>query len=204
MRHRFTPPLDITTILEFAGSMPLSKDAEDVHQAPRAPLPSQGVTSRGVTSNVTWKGIAPSSSLMLAHASDQNPPTGSSSLCRWVFAGCCQSLLGDGPSRRYLCESFPGCKDPYRGGSQVAFTRCFPCDIGLPQVPTRSAPTTSAQRFQSGVHFRGCSHSLMFQPPGLLATLIAPTAPARRAGGQPWRFRPSRTRAVTAHVHRIS
>jgi len=26
------------------------------------------------------------------------------SLFRWVFAGCCQPLLEDGPSRRYLCN----------------------------------------------------------------------------------------------------
>ena len=102
LHHRFTPPLDITTILEFVGSKSLSKIENDIHQAPRAPLPSSGVTRRGVTSNVTWKGVTPPSSLILAHAPDQIPPTGSSSLCRWVFAGCCQSLLEDGPSRRYL------------------------------------------------------------------------------------------------------
>ncbi len=34
-----------------------------------------------------------------------------------VFAGCCQPLLGHGPSRRYLCKSFPGCLGPYPGGS---------------------------------------------------------------------------------------
>jgi hypothetical protein len=28
------------------------------------------------------------------------------SLVRTLFAGCCQPLLGKGPSRRYLCESF--------------------------------------------------------------------------------------------------
>ena len=174
-------------------------------QVPRASLPDTGSYpgQGGVVHHLG--GRYPSSSLILAHAPDQTPPTASGlGLGRRVFAGCCQPLLGDGPSRRYLCESFPGCKDPYRGGSQVALTRCFPCDIGLPRVPTRSAPATSAQRFQSGVRFRGCSHSLMFQPPGLLATPIAPTAAAQRAVGQPWRFRPSRTRVVTEHVHRIS
>lgn len=38
------------------------------------------------------------------------------SLLRQVFAGCRQSLPGDGLSRRYLCRSFTGCLDPYPGG----------------------------------------------------------------------------------------
>lgn len=48
------------------------------------------------------------------------------SLMPQVFAGCCQSLLEDGPSRRYLCESFPTCLDPYPGCPYGAFTRFFP------------------------------------------------------------------------------
>ena len=35
----------------------------------------------------------------------------------WVFAGCCQPLLGIGPSRRYLRKPFPRCLDPYPGGT---------------------------------------------------------------------------------------
>lgn len=34
-----------------------------------------------------------------------------------VFAGCCQPLLGAGPSRRYLYRSFPACLDLYSGCS---------------------------------------------------------------------------------------
>jgi hypothetical protein len=41
---------------------------------PRAPLPTQGVTSSGVTSGATSEGITPPSSLLRAHASDQDPP----------------------------------------------------------------------------------------------------------------------------------
>ena len=48
------------------------------------------------------------------------------SLVPQVFAGCCQSLLEDGPSRRYLCESFPTCLDPYPGCPYGASTRFFP------------------------------------------------------------------------------
>ncbi len=44
------------------------------HHVPRAPLPTQGVTSSGVTSGATSEGITPPSSLLRAHASDQDPP----------------------------------------------------------------------------------------------------------------------------------
>ncbi len=98
------------------------------------------------------------------------------SLFRQVFAACRHSLRRVGPSRRYLCESFSGCLDPYPGGSSGAFTRFFPDDIGLHQPGSGSAlndirTATSVRR-----GFRGYSHSLMFRPPDLLATQIAPTA----------------------------
>jgi hypothetical protein len=96
------------------------------------------------------------------------------SLVRTLFAGCCQPLLRKGPSRRCLCESFPACLDPYPGGSRGACARDFPRDDGLPGVVNRSAPTIPIQQLQYGMRFRGCSHSLMFRPTGLLATQIAP------------------------------
>jgi hypothetical protein len=60
-------------------------------------------------------------------------------LVHQVFAGCCQPLLRVGPSRRYLCESFLTCLDPYPGCSCGALTRFFPQDNGLPDAKTRSA-----------------------------------------------------------------
>ncbi len=44
-----------------------------------------------------------------------------------------------GATRRYLCESFSACLDPYPGCSCGALTRFFPHDIGLPDVRTRSS-----------------------------------------------------------------
>jgi len=93
-----------------------------------------------------------------------------------VFAGRCQPRLGVGPSRRSLCESFPACLDPYPGCSCGALTRFFPQDIGLPDVRTRSALRNIHTATSVWACFRGCSHSLMFRPAGLLATPIAPTA----------------------------
>lgn len=94
-----------------------------------------------------------------------------------VFAGCCESLLKIGPSRRYLCVSFSTCLDPYPG-----------CSCGA--MPVSSHRTTAFPRSCFGrrlacIHtiatsvwgkFRSCSHSLMFKPADLLATQIAPTA----------------------------
>ncbi len=65
-------------------------------QVPRAPLPATGVTSYAVASCTTSESITPPSSLILAHAPDQNPPADFGSLIRRVFAGCHQSLLASG------------------------------------------------------------------------------------------------------------
>jgi len=62
--------------LIFNGSVypALSPGPAKARQVPRAPLPEAGVTSFGVTSRVTSEGITPPSSLIQAHAPDQNPP----------------------------------------------------------------------------------------------------------------------------------
>ena len=93
------------------------------------------------------------------------------SLGQRVFAGCCQSLLGEGLSRRYLCESFPACLDPYPGCSCGAFTRFFPQDFGLPCVMTRSAlSNTPYSDFNTGSFFEAaviplCSGPQVCSPP---------------------------------------
>ena len=70
-----------------------------------------------------------------------------------VFAGCCQPLLGGGPSRRSLCESLSACLDPYPGCSCGALTRFFPQDNGLRDVRNRSAPgnTRTATSVRSAI-----------------------------------------------------
>src|SRR5260370_9604786 len=60
------------------------------------------------------------------------------SLVRGVSAGCYQPLLPAGLSRRYLCESFPGCLGPCHGGTAEC-TCLF--------LPPRHRP--------SPVHYRG-------------------------------------------------
>jgi hypothetical protein len=71
-----------------------------------------------------------------------------------------------------------------------------------PFLPTRQrpsprsdrvgAPRCAVQRLPYGALFRGCSHSLMFRPIGLLATQIAPTAMAVPYGSRDFSVRASR------------
>jgi hypothetical protein len=112
-----------------------------------------------------------------------------------VCAGCDESLLRRGPSRRYLCVSVPRCLDPSPGGVLGAPPHCVPNTIGLPPVPMgrRTAKLRSATSERGGL--RSCSHALMFRPRGLLPPRSLP--PPCLYTGQPWRLRPSRTPVVT-------
>jgi len=76
-------------------------------------------------------------------------------LARWrVLAAWTTHCRSPGPSRRYLCESFPGCLDPYPGGSCGALARFFPQDFGLPHVSNRSALShTLYSDFCTGLNF---------------------------------------------------
>jgi len=114
-----------------------------------------------------------------------------------VCAGCCEALLAGGPSRRSLRTSFPRCLVPSPGASLGAPPRSFPGDIGLYQLGNGSATRTHAvRRLLYGGPSRGCRHSRMFRPLGLLATQAAPTAGSHRDSGQPWLLRPSVARFV--------
>jgi len=121
------------------------------------------------------------------------------SLVRGVSAGCYQPLLPAGPSRRYLCESFPGCLGPYHGGL-VECTCLFlpprhrPSPVHyrgrLPAFPRRNDFTTdlffgtAAIPLCSGPHV--CSPPRSFLP---LRLIVA---------GQPRLLPPSRTCFVTS------
>jgi hypothetical protein len=85
-------------------------------------------------------------------------------------------------SRRYLCESFPGCLGPWHGGS--AECTCL-------SLPPRHRPSPvhyqgrlpalfPSKPFHDGSLFRDCSHFVMFRPPSLLASPIVPTAATHR------------------------
>ncbi len=94
-----------------------------------------------------------------------------------VFAGCRQSLLGDGPSRHYLSNPCVGAWTPTPQCSPGALARFFPEDNGLTSDVTRLAhQTLPAMQLPQGISFRGCSHSLMFRLPRSLDPQVAPTA----------------------------
>ena len=110
------------------------------YQVPRAPLHAQGVTSCAEVSRTLVSRHYPA---FIAHTDSCVNPKSSHRLritpSAEVFAGCCQPLLEVGPSRRYLCESFSTCLDPYPGCSCGALTHFFPQDNGLPGSMSRSA-----------------------------------------------------------------
>jgi len=147
-------------------------------QVPRATLRAQGVTSshRSVSRFVSRRYPA-----FIAHTGSCDDPKPSTHLRNEprhaVFAGCCQPLLGVGPSRRYSATLLSACKDPYPGCSRGAHARFFPQDDGLPDVMNRSAlGKTHTLAIAVWSLFRGCSHSITLQPADLLAPQIAPTA----------------------------
>jgi len=100
------------------------------------------------------------------------PPT-SIQLLRRVFAGCRQSLLGDGPSRHYLCNPCMGAWTPTPWRSHGAFTRFFPSDIGLTLHLTRLAhqnypcnATSTGGSFSRLQSFRYVQAPMLARPPG--------------------------------------
>lgn len=134
-------------------------------------VPGPGQDHPSAQSLFACSGCYPSHRGLLGHVSRHYPAfiahTGScarpkrsarlrSPLLRTIFAGCRHSLLRVGPSRRYLCESFPGCLDPYPGASSGALTHFFPEDNGLRRRGSGSAhtifrTTTSVRTLISGL-----------------------------------------------------
>jgi hypothetical protein len=103
-------------------------------------------------------------------------------LVRAVFAGRCQPLLGDGPSRRYLCDPCVGARTHTPPRSSAACIRYLTEDAGLtPRETGSTRGFTPTQQLRWGAVYRGCSHSITF---GLLRSLdlqVAPTATPKDA-----------------------
>lgn len=87
-------------------------------------------------------------------------------LFRQVFAGCCEPLLEDGPSRLYLCDPYIGAwvlTPPFLIGALVRF---FPLSIGLSLGVRGSAHgIVPTKQLYVGRCSRGCNHSLTFRLP---------------------------------------
>jgi len=171
--------------------------ATDRH-VPRAPLPGTGVTRAGPVSRTGSGGVTHPSSLLRAHAPVQNPPTASGSpsvggSLQVAASPCWEMDLPDvipvdlSPDAWTHTPAAREVRSPVSSLTASAF----------PNLSTGRRPASTAQRLQSGNGFRGCSHSLMFRPPGLLATQVAPTA-GLCVPGRPWLLRPGRTRVVAS------
>jgi len=141
----------------------------------RRVLPGCAAASRAASAGVT-----PPSSLIRAHAPDQNPPADFGST---YYGGSLQvvyqSLLGVGPSRRYL-------RNPCIGAWTPTPQRPFRCMYSFlpeghrPHPRTHKFGTPKSRRNATSTtnSFRGCSHSLMFRLPYSLDPPVAPTATA--------------------------
>ena len=185
------------------GSLPGRPTSRMDRQMPRAPSPGAGVTRTGAASRAASEGVTPPSKLIRAHAPDQKP----SHRFRFPYsAGLCRLLPAPAGSWSFPTLSlrdFPWMLGPilrwvagaYAGPLSMLHRRRRPSPnrerVGF---PTNLRPTTSGRE-----RFRSCSHSLMFRPPGLLATQVVPTGGAVTCATprQPWRLPPSRTHVVT-------
>jgi len=152
----------------------------------QSPFARNGCYPRRGGLKAAWRGVTPSSSLIRAHAPDHHPPRASGlPVVRAVFAGSRQSLLGDGPSRHYLCDPCVGARTHTPPRSSAARVRFFTEDTGLtPRQTGSTRESTPTQQLRWGPPFRGCSHSFIF---GLLRSLgpqVAPTATAKLPGGR--------------------
>src|SRR5438094_760843 len=108
-------------------------------------------------------------------------------LVRGVFAGCYQPRLLAGSSRRYCLRVFPRMPEP--------MSRRSPVSSAFPKNRSGRLPASFRERDFSRGRFRDCSYFLMFRPPSLLASRIAPTAVSFPTG-QLRRLHPSRTCVV--------
>src|ERR1035437_7556371 len=123
----------------FPGSVPGQLSPKYDRHLPRAPSPAQGVTPCGMTSWVTWEGITLPSSLLRAHAPDQNPLSASVFPCTKSLGRLLRIPPGSWPFLTLSLESFSTCLDPYPGCSCGARARYFPQNYGLPGSMSRSA-----------------------------------------------------------------
>jgi hypothetical protein len=83
---------------------------------------------------------------------------------RGVCAGCYQTLLPPGSSRRYLYESFPGCLSPYPGGPAECSPLVLPQRLRpSPRGGVGRRPASAREHDFPRLGFRGCSYFFMLQ-----------------------------------------
>ena len=139
----------------------------DIRHAPRAPLPTLGVTLCSVPSSSTSTGITPPSSLLLAHAPDRIPPADFSSP---NTAGLCWLLsvpAGRRPFPTLFLQSLCGRLAPY-----TAVLPCCSCPfLHREQRPPRLGNALGAHKTPPQCNFYG-------EPISVLQTFRYVQAPA--------------------------
>jgi hypothetical protein len=148
-------------------------------QVPRAPLHVPGVTSHVMMSGTMSVDITLPSSLLRAHAPVLHPPRASvvasdTRSMQVAVSPCWEKDLPDVISAYLSLRAWtptPAALEVHVPVSSPK-TSAFP-SFGPGRRSTLYRTATSVRRA-----FRGCSHSLMFRPAGLLATQIAPPATA--------------------------
>jgi hypothetical protein len=133
----------------FHGFVPfaLCPGRSKTRHVPRAPLPDEDVTPVGVTSPASRQRELP-----LFHRSYElmrqtlSLPLSSVYPIQRVLAGCYQSLLGKGPSRRYLCNPCIGAWTLTPGCLSGASVRFFPESYSLAFVAQSSAHPSPVAR----------------------------------------------------------
>jgi hypothetical protein len=124
------------------------------------------------------------------------------SLVRGVSAGCYQPLLSAGPSRRYLCESFPGCLGPCHGGTWRACACFFLHVVGLPPYTIEVGFPASARQndFLTDRLFETAAIPLCSGPQVCSPPQIVPTAAAyRRRAAEAFTSEPNMLRFLRMH-----
>ena len=144
---------------------------------PRVPLHAQGVTSYVMVSRTMSVGITPT---FLARTDSCASPQPSHclgcTLGQWVCAGCCQPLLGGGPSRRCAAHLSLRAWTPTPAALEVHVPVSSPKTSAFPPFGPGRRSTMSVQRLQHGALFeaaviRSCSGPQVCSPPRSLLPL---------------------------------
>ena len=151
------------------------------HQAPSAPLPDVGVTLRqGDVSRLLRRRYSP---VIAPTSTCANPAwLSSTSVLPPRLRSLCRLLLAPAAIRIFstlFCESFLGCLVPCSGGP-IGCMRLLtsPMSSAFPLGGWVGFPLLVHDATFRGNDFRGCRHSIMFKPPSLFASQVAPTATA--------------------------
>ena len=154
-------------------------------QAPRAPLLDRGVTAVETVSSTDSEGITPPSSLIRTHATVQNPPadfglTSCGGSLQVAASPCWVMDLPDVISADLYQDAW-ACV-PAAHVVHIPVTSHVTSAFATPSQVARRTQFVRFKQLLADPHFGTVTIRYRFRPPGLLATLTAPTlAVARRA-----------------------